>query len=78
MEHIADKILNYLAADANNAVVLTTALKAVVLQQKHVVKFAKAGYELITKKANEPGFYLQNGKSKVYYHGVSIRFGSYK
>jgi phage terminase small subunit len=75
--HIADRIKAHLAAHADNVVVISTYCKAWQIQQKDVDKFAKAGYELITKRAGESGFYMQQGKSKVYCTD-GVRFGAYK
>jgi hypothetical protein len=82
MEHIADRIKSYLAADKDNVVAICTMTKATVIQQKHIDKYAAKGYEFITKPkdANDPGFWMQQGKSKVYVStlGCQIRFGGYR
>jgi hypothetical protein len=77
MEHIADRIKAHLAADPNNVIVVATYTKAWQIQQKDIDKFAKRGYELISKRDGESGFYMQQGKSKVYCTG-GVRFGAYR
>lgn len=81
--HIVDKITDYLNADKNNAIAIRTAAVNIVISQKNVDKFKKAGYELITKSRNpsDLGLYLQSGKKKIYYDiksdSVRIAFGKY-
>lgn len=77
-KHMADRILEYLAESKDHAVLIGTYTTATVIQQKHVDKFAKAGYQLISKSTGEEGFYLQVGKRKDYCLGCSIRFLKYQ